>query len=74
MTAEGIAINKVVKVKTDPKKGFIPAINIWCPHTIVERKAIARIEATIALYPKIGFLELVARTSDVIPRAGNRTI
>ena len=28
-TADGIAINKVVKVNTDPKKGFIPEINMW---------------------------------------------
>ena len=28
-TAEGIAINNVVNVKTEPKNGFIPVINIW---------------------------------------------
>ena len=28
----------------------------------------------MALYPKIGFLELVAIISDVIPNAGNSTI
>jgi hypothetical protein len=41
---------------------------------MVDKKAIAKIEATIALYPKIGFLELVAIISDVIPRAGNSTM
>ena len=28
LTADGIAINKVVKVNTEPRKGFIPVINI----------------------------------------------
>ena len=28
LTADGIAIKRVVKVKTDPKNGFIPVINI----------------------------------------------
>ena len=27
-TADGIAINKVVKVNTEPKNGFIPEINM----------------------------------------------
>jgi len=38
------------------------------------KKAIARIDATIALYPNIGFLELVAIISEVIPSAGSKTI
>ena len=42
--------------------------------TIVERNAIPRIEAIIARYPKIGFLELVARISEAIPIAGRITI
>ena len=73
-TADGIAINNVVKVNTDPKKGFMPEINMWCPQTMVDKKAIANIEATIALYPKIGFRACVAIISEVIPRAGNNTI
>jgi hypothetical protein len=28
-TADGIAINNVVKVNTEPKNGFIPDINMW---------------------------------------------
>jgi hypothetical protein len=28
-TAEGIAINNVVNVNTDPQNGFIPDINMW---------------------------------------------
>ena len=47
---------------------------MWCPHTTVDKKAIANIEATIALYPKIGFLEFVAIISDVIPKAGSNTM
>ena len=34
----------------------------------------AIIEPIIALYPKIGFLELVAIISEDKPRAGNNTI
>ena len=49
LTAEGIAISNVVKVNTDHKNGFIPEINIWWPQTTVDKKAIAKIEATIAL-------------------------
>ena len=57
-------MSKVVNVNTDPKNGFIPEINIWCPQTIVERKAMAKIDATIARYPKIGLRALVASTSE----------
>ena len=74
LTADGIAISNVVNVKTDPKKGFIPVINMWCPQTINERKAINNIAPTIALYPKIGFLELTAITSETIPKAGSKII
>ena len=74
MTADGIAINRVVKVKTEPRKGFIPVTNMWWPQTIVDKKAIARIDIIIALYPKIGFLECVEITSEAIPSAGNNTI
>src|SRR5210317_523551 len=73
-TAEGMAINKVVNVNTDPRNGFIPETNIWCPQTIVDKNAIAIIEPIIARYPKIGFLELQAITSETIPIAGRITI
>jgi hypothetical protein len=43
---------------------------MWCAQTIKDRKAIARIENTIALYPKIGFRECTERTSLTIPIAG----
>ena len=69
-----MAINNVVNVNTDPKNGFIPDTNMWCPQTIVDKNAIAKIDATIALYPKIGFLAFVDITSDVIPNAGNNTM
>ena len=39
MTAEGIAINNVVNVNTEPKNGFIPVTNIWWPHTIDDKNA-----------------------------------
>ena len=69
-----MAINNVVNVNTDPRNGFIPVINIWWPQTIVDKKAIASIEKTIALYPNIGLRELVEITSEAIPKAGRRTI
>ena len=69
-----MAINSVVNVNTDPKKGFIPEINIWCPHTIVDKNAIAIIDPIIARYPKIGLRAFVAITSEVIPKAGNNTM
>src|SRR5690606_11458822 len=47
-TAEGIAINNVVKVNTEPRNGFIPEINIWCPQTIVDKNAMANMEAIMA--------------------------
>ena len=43
-----MAINKVVKVNTDPKKGFIPEINMWCPQTMVDKNAMAMIDPTMA--------------------------
>ena len=67
-------MSRVVNVKTDPKKGFIPVINIWCPQTINDKNAIANNAPTIALYPKIGFLEFTAIISDTIPKAGNKII
>ena len=69
-----MAIKRVVKTKTLPKNGFIPVINMWCPHTINERKPIAKIEPIIALYPNIGFLEFVEIISDDNPSAGNKTM
>jgi hypothetical protein len=36
--------------------------------------AIAKIDMNIALYPKIGLRELVAKYRDVIPNAGNKKI
>jgi hypothetical protein len=43
-TAEGTAI---IRVKTTKKlliNGLTPDINMWCAHTIKERKAMARME------------------------------
>ena len=39
-----------------------------------DKNPIAKIEPIIALYPKIGFLELVEITSEEIPNAGNNTM
>ena len=45
-------------------------INIWWAQTINDRNPIPSIEPIIALYPKIGFRELVEIISEVIPSAG----
>src|SRR5690554_8020631 len=74
LTADGMAINRVVNVNTEPRNGFIPDTNIWCPQTMVDKNAIANRDATIARYPKIGFRELVAKISETIPMAGRITI
>ena len=73
-TADGIAINKVVNVNTDPRNGFIPERNMWWPQTIVDKNAIARIDMIIARYPKIGLRELVAIISETNPIAGRITM
>jgi hypothetical protein len=39
-----------------------------------DKKPIARIDPTIALYPKIGLRELVEITSEEIPKAGKSTM
>ncbi|GAB1537431.1 hypothetical protein NUACC21_00710 [Scytonema sp. NUACC21] len=41
---------------------------------MVDKKAIAIIDIIIARYPKIGLRALVAITSEVIPKAGKRTM
>jgi len=41
---------------------------------MVDKNAIAKIDATIARYPKIGLREFVAIISEVIPKAGSNTI
>ena len=63
-----------MNVKTEPKNGFIPVINIWWPQTINDKNAIAINAPTMALYPKIGLREFTAITSDTMPRAGNKII
>ena len=47
LIAEGTAISNVVSVKTEPKNGFMPLTNIWCPQTMKLKTAIATIEYTI---------------------------
>jgi hypothetical protein len=39
---------------------------------MVDKNAIANIDIIMALYPKIGLRELVAITSEVIPKAGSK--
>jgi hypothetical protein len=63
----------MISVKITKKfeiNGFTPDINMWCAHTMKDKNAMASMEYTIALYPKIGFLECTESTSDTIPMAG----
>ena len=47
-----------------------PTVNMWCAQTSIEKKPMATVEATIALYPKIGLRAKTGRTSEIIPNAG----
>ena len=49
-------------------------MNMWCAQTTNDKTPMPNIEYTIALYPKIGFLEHVAIISEVIPSEGSITI
>ena len=51
--------------------GDMPETNMWCAHTPKPSTAIATVENATARYPKIGFLENVARTSLMIPNPGS---
>jgi hypothetical protein len=44
LIAEGTAMTIVVVMNAIPSVGFIPDWNMWCPHTIQLRPAIAMIE------------------------------
>src|SRR5437016_13523906 len=70
LTAEGMAIASVVTMKAVPTRGFMPLVNMWWPHTRKLRNAMAQIDATIALYPKIGLRPWTARISAAIPVGG----
>ena len=43
-TAEGRAIMTVETMKVMPSAGFMPLVNMWCPHTMKPSPAIADIE------------------------------
>src|SRR5690606_10998393 len=73
-TADGTAIINVKTTKKLEINGLTPAINIWCAHTIKDKNAMANIEKTMALYPKIGFRECTDITSDTKPIAGKTMI
>src|SRR2546421_9959707 len=67
-TAEGTAITSVDTMKDDPSVGFIPLMNMWWPHTIQPRNAIATIANTIDGYPKVGLrppLAMMSRTMTI---------
>ena len=70
LIADGTAINNVSNTKKEPRKGFMPVTNIWCAHTTNAKAVMANKEPTIAMYPKIGFRELIDMTSEAIPIAG----
>ncbi len=53
-----------------PSVGFMPLWNMWWPQTIQPRNAIAMMAYTIEWYPKTGFRDPLAITSDTTPIAG----
>ena len=44
LTAEGKAIIIVEIMNVMPRAGFMPLVNMWCPHTMKPSPAIAAIE------------------------------
>src|SRR3990172_8410908 len=70
LMADGTAITIVDIMKAFPKTGFIPLMNMWCPHTTQLRKPMEIMDMAIARYPKIGLREKGERTSEVTPIAG----
>src|SRR3954468_2892324 len=48
--------------------------NMWCAHTSRPRKAMATVDAAIALWPKIGLRANTGRISEIIPKAGRAMI
>jgi hypothetical protein len=65
---------RVRNMKIEPKNGFNPETNMWCAHTTKDRMVIPNKDPIMARYPKMGFRELVAIISEVIPNAGSNTI
>jgi hypothetical protein len=47
LIADGTAITIVVNMKVIPSIGFMPLMNMWWPHTIQLRSAMAAIAKTI---------------------------
>src|SRR2546427_8628649 len=47
LIAEGTAMISVETMNEEPRVGFIPLMNMWWPHTIHPRNAIATIANTI---------------------------
>src|SRR5687767_13009857 len=48
LIADGTAMTIVEIMKVVPRIGFMPLMNMWCPHTIQPRPAMPRIEYAIA--------------------------
>src|SRR5262244_2503977 len=48
LIADGTAMTMVDSINAVPRTGFMPLMNMWCPHTIHDKKAKAIIENAIA--------------------------
>src|SRR5450759_785406 len=70
LIALGMATMNVNTEKVYCAVPLIPEVNMWCPQTKYRTKAMARVEATMALYPKICFCEKVGIISEMAPMAG----
>src|SRR6516225_9865586 len=70
LIADGSAIMIVDTMNVMPSLGSMPDMNMWWPHTMKPRPAMAIIENAIGLYPKIGLRACTEMMSDAMPIAG----
>src|SRR3981081_1059884 len=69
-TPVGTAISMVDSMKNSCAASGMPTVNMWCAHTMKDRKAIEATAHTIDWSPNRGFLEKVGTASEMMPKAG----
>src|SRR5687768_3185809 len=69
-TPVGTAISIVPYMKNSWPVTGMPAVNIWCAHTMQDRIAIEAVAYTMEEYPNSGLRAKVGITSDTMPNDG----
>ena len=72
--ADGTAMNMVEIMNVVPNVGFMPLMNMWCPHTTQPSTPMPRMATTMDVYPKIGLRDALAMMSDATPIPGRMRI